>query len=73
MYLVIFLQVRTNWKSSRFFFGRNRVIQAALGRTEAEEYREGLSSLAKVWRICSLCMLKPTYSVVLCVNILYRL
>jgi mRNA turnover protein 4 len=43
-------EVRSQWKSSRFFFGKNRVLQAALGRTEAEEYREGLAGLAKLLR-----------------------
>ena len=42
------VQVRTHWKNGRFFYGRNCVLQAALGRTEAEEYKEGLSQLAKV-------------------------
>jgi ribosomal protein L10 len=41
-------EVRTQWRSSRWFYGRNRVLATALGRSEAEEYREGLSSLAKV-------------------------
>ena len=47
-WLCMFHKVRSQWKSSRFFFGKNRVLQAALGRTEAEEYREGLAGLAKV-------------------------
>ena len=42
------VEVRTQWRSSRWFYGRNRVLATALGRSEAEEYREGLSSLAKV-------------------------
>ena len=41
-------EVRGLWRHSRFFYGKNRVMQAALGRTEAEEYREGLSHVAKV-------------------------
>ena len=45
----MYIQVRTQWKDSRFFYGKNRVLQAALGRTEAEEYREGLSRLTKVY------------------------
>jgi mRNA turnover protein 4 len=43
-------EVRTQWRSSRWFYGRNRVLATALGRSEAEEYREGLSSLAKLLR-----------------------
>ena len=46
--IVIVMKVRGHWKSSRFFYGKNRVIQAALGRTEEGEYKEGLSRLAKV-------------------------
>ena len=49
--LCVYVQVRTHWRSSRFFYGRNRVIQTALGKSEAEEYREGLSELAKVWSV----------------------
>ena len=40
--------IRTQWKESRFFFGKNRVMQLALGRTEAEEYKEGLHKIAEV-------------------------
>ena len=47
--LCFVLQVRNHWKSSRFFYGKNRVIQAALGRTEAEEYKVGLARVAKVY------------------------
>ena len=31
----------------RFFFGKNRVMQLALGRTEEEEYRENLHKLTR--------------------------
>lgn len=40
-------ELRTLWEDSRFFYGKNRVMQLALGRTEAEEYREGLSNVAE--------------------------
>ena len=38
--------VRGEWRESRFFFGKNRVVQVSLGRSDAEEYKEGLSQLA---------------------------
>ena len=57
--LCFVLKVRNHWKSSRFFYGKNRVIQAALGRTDAEEYKEGLARVAKVYNhvhaLCVLC------------------
>nr|AAX48829.1 PO-like [Suberites domuncula] len=34
--------LRTEWKDSRFFFGKNRVMQLALGRSESDEYKTGL-------------------------------
>ncbi|XP_064392229.1 mRNA turnover protein 4 homolog [Halichondria panicea] len=34
--------LRTHWKDSRFFFGKNRVMQLALGRSDSDEYRTGL-------------------------------
>ena len=41
-------EMRSQWKESRFFYGKNRVMQLALGRTEAEQYREGLHNIAEV-------------------------
>lgn len=43
-------EIRTLWSESRFFYGKNRVMQLALGKTEAEEYRDGLCNVAKVRR-----------------------
>ena len=45
--------VRSRWKNDRFFYGKNRVMQLALGRTEAEEYKEGLHHVTEVrgWRV----------------------
>ncbi|ORZ01885.1 ribosomal protein L10-domain-containing protein [Absidia repens] len=41
-------EVRNELKSSsRFFMGRNRVMAKALGTTAEEEYKEGLSAIAK--------------------------
>lgn len=42
-----FKEVRRDWKSSRFFLGKNKVMQVALGKTQEDEYRPGLSKLAK--------------------------
>ena len=38
--------VRNKWKRSRFFFGKNKVMAKALGKTVEEEYRPGLSEVA---------------------------
>lgn len=38
--------LRGLWKDSRFFFGRKRVIQISLGRSEEEEYLEGLHKVS---------------------------
>ncbi|EPZ36577.1 hypothetical protein O9G_001561 [Rozella allomycis CSF55] len=39
-------EVRTDWKGSRFFFGKNRVMAKALGTTEDEAIHENLHILA---------------------------
>lgn len=41
-------EIRHDFKDSRFFFGKNRVMAKALGTTAEEEYKEGLSAIAKV-------------------------
>ncbi|KAK9764852.1 mRNA turnover and ribosome assembly protein [Basidiobolus ranarum] len=38
--------IRNEWKSSRFFFGKNKVMAKALGNTEEEEYKEKLHHIA---------------------------
>ncbi|KAI9365021.1 ribosomal protein L10-domain-containing protein [Pilaira anomala] len=40
-------EIRHDFKDSRFFFGKNRVMAKALGTTVEEEYKEGLSAIAK--------------------------
>lgn len=40
-------EVRTAWRKSRFFFGKNKVMSIALGRTESEEYRPGLRHISE--------------------------
>lgn len=39
--------LRTKWRDSRFFMGRKKIVQVALGRNEAEEYADGLRRVAK--------------------------
>lgn len=43
-------EIRNDFKTSRFFYGKNRVMAKALGNTVEEEYKPGLSKIAKVWR-----------------------
>ncbi len=40
--------LRSHWKDSRFFFGKNRVMQLALGRSDSDEYRIGLRYVSEV-------------------------
>ncbi|KAI7871165.1 ribosomal protein L10-domain-containing protein [Spinellus fusiger] len=40
-------EVRNDFKSSRFFMGKNRVMAKALGNTPEEEYKTGLSKIAE--------------------------
>jgi len=42
-----FKQVRMEWKDSRFFLGKNKIMQVALGRTEEEEYQENMSKISE--------------------------
>jgi len=39
--------VRQEWKHSRFFFGKNKVMALALGREPSEEYQENLHKLSQ--------------------------
>jgi len=39
--------VRSQWKDSRFFFGKNKVMAHALGRTPEEEYKENLHQISE--------------------------
>eukprot|EP00050_Salpingoeca_kvevrii_P011280 m.14208 g.14208 ORF g.14208 m.14208 type:complete len:220 (+) comp3350_c0_seq2:33-692(+) len=38
--------LRLQWRSSRFFFGKNKVMQVALGRTAETEYQENIREIA---------------------------
>ncbi|XP_035828563.1 mRNA turnover protein 4 homolog isoform X2 [Aplysia californica] len=40
-------EIRQEWNHSRFFFGKNKVMMLALGRTAEEEYRENLHKLTQ--------------------------
>ncbi|EME27734.1 mRNA turnover protein 4 [Galdieria sulphuraria] len=42
----IMKELRNNWKDSRFFFGKNKVMRYVLGKTEEEEPYKGLHQLA---------------------------
>ncbi len=39
-------RLREQWRDSRFFLGRQKIAQVAFGRTESEEYADGLSKVA---------------------------
>ncbi|XP_072042226.1 mRNA turnover protein 4 homolog [Amphiura filiformis] len=39
--------VRNMWKHSRFFFGKNKVMAVALGKSSEAEYRDGLHDMSK--------------------------
>ena len=41
-----FKDLRADWKDSRFFFGKNKVIALALGKTPENEVAEGLHNLS---------------------------
>eukprot|EP01006_Ploeotia_vitrea_P036657 TRINITY_DN66043_c14_g10_i1.p1 TRINITY_DN66043_c14_g10~~TRINITY_DN66043_c14_g10_i1.p1 ORF type:complete len:251 (+),score=136.54 TRINITY_DN66043_c14_g10_i1:77-829(+) len=45
-----FKDVRAHWEGSRFFLGKNKVMQVALGRTEDDEYKTGIHKLAPLIR-----------------------
>lgn len=40
--------VRSKWRESRFFFGRNKVMIHAFGRSAEEEYKDGIHELSDV-------------------------
>mmetsp|Transcript_27321 Transcript_27321/g.43951 ORF Transcript_27321/g.43951 Transcript_27321/m.43951 type:complete len:222 (+) Transcript_27321:19-684(+) len=42
-----FKEIRVQWNNSRFMIGRNKLMMVALGVDEENEYRTGLSYLAK--------------------------
>lgn len=41
-----FKELREQWPTSRFFMGKNKVMQVALGKTPSEEYKKNLFRLA---------------------------
>lgn len=48
-------ELRNEWKHSRFFFGKNRIMQLGLGKTESDETEENLHKLsARVHGQCGL-------------------
>ncbi|XP_034022106.1 mRNA turnover protein 4 homolog [Thalassophryne amazonica] len=42
--------IRTAWKHSRFFFGKNKVMIVALGKGDTDEYRDNLHKVSKYLR-----------------------
>jgi len=51
----LFAQVRKEWPSDRFFLGRNKVMQVALGKTQAEELAPGSHNIsARLQGTCGL-------------------
>ena len=39
-------QIKADWSTSRFFFGKNKVIAKALGMNVEEEYKQNIHHLA---------------------------
>ncbi|CAL8339830.1 unnamed protein product [Merluccius merluccius] len=39
--------IRTAWKHSRFFFGKNKVMMVALGKGQTDEYKDNLHKVSK--------------------------
>lgn len=39
--------VRQEWRSSRFFFGKNKIMSVALGKTNEDEYKDNLNEISK--------------------------
>ena len=42
-----FMKIRKDFADSKFFLGKNKVMQYALGRTPEEEFKDNLCLLAK--------------------------
>ncbi|XP_061458168.1 mRNA turnover protein 4 homolog isoform X2 [Rhineura floridana] len=40
--------IRNAWKHSRIFFGKNKVMKVALGRSPTDEYRDNLHQVSKL-------------------------
>ncbi len=43
-----FKRMRMDWKDSRFFLGKNKIMQVALGRNAEEEYQENMHKISEV-------------------------
>ncbi|XP_012736844.2 mRNA turnover protein 4 homolog isoform X1 [Fundulus heteroclitus] len=39
--------IRTSWKHSRFFFGKNKVMIVALGKGQTDEYKDNLHKVSR--------------------------
>jgi mRNA turnover protein 4 len=38
-------KIREDWKGSKFYMGKNKVVKVAFGKNPASEYKDGLSKL----------------------------
>ena len=47
---ILLKEQREKWTQSKFFMGKNRVMALALGKSEAEEYSDGLHQVASILR-----------------------
>jgi mRNA turnover protein 4 len=45
-------EIRSEFKDSRFFLGKNKVMAKALGTTVEDEYKENLRQVSKVGLHC---------------------
>ena len=45
-------EIRSEFKDSRFFLGKNKVMAKALGTTVEDEYKENLRQVSKVGSCC---------------------
>lgn len=48
-------EVREQWKPSRFFFGKNKVIAIGMGRNAEEEVQDGLHKVCPSACFCLIC------------------
>ena len=55
--------VRNEWKHSRFFFGKNKVMMIALGKDKQSEYKGNLSQISKVQNQKNPCTYLSTLSI----------
>jgi mRNA turnover protein 4 len=57
-------EIRSEFKDSRFFLGKNKVMAKALGTTSEDEYKENLRQISKVCISCVNIKCNPHDSVI---------